>query len=207
MNENQIGYLLRASTSGGIAGCRVAALQQPQLGGMVRLPQADEQQIFGLLYDIHIDDDGLVRQLVTAENISEEVITDNRLHRTVPVELSMLFIGYSQQGEIFHLLPPRPPLTLDEVYACTPAEICQFTGQGRFGYFRHILRGTDFPVSEVLASHLQQASAAQQENGNESWSRAATQELITLLRNDYPTLMNVLGALADARLGEAENSL
>ena len=101
MNENQIGYLLRASTSGGIAGCRVAALQQPQLGGMVRLPQANEQQIFGLLYDIHIDDDGLVRQLVTAENISAEVIADNRLHRTVPVELSILFIGYSQHGEIF----------------------------------------------------------------------------------------------------------
>ena len=207
MNENQIGYLLRASTSGGIAGCRVAALQQPRLGGMVRLPQADEQQIFGLLYDIHIDDDGLVRQLVTAENISEEVITDNRLHRTVPVELSMLFIGFSQQGEIYHLLPPRPPLTLDEVYACTPAEICLFTEPGRFGYFRHILRGTDFPVSEVLANHLRQAAAAHQQIGNKNWSSAATQELITLLRDDYPTLMNVLGALADARLGQAEDSL
>ena len=63
-------------------------------------------------------------------------------------------------GKYFHLLPPRPPLTLDEVYACTPAEICLFTEPGRFGYFRHILRGTDFPVSEVLASHLRQAAAA-----------------------------------------------
>jgi hypothetical protein len=28
-------------------------------------------QVYGLIYDIHIDDDGLVRQLVTADNVSE----------------------------------------------------------------------------------------------------------------------------------------
>lgn len=204
MNENQIGYLLRASTSGGIAGCRVAALKQPQLGGMVRLSQADGLQIFGLLYDMHIDDDGLVRQLVTADNISEEVIADNRLHRMVPVEISIVFIGYQLNGETFHLLPPRPPLTLDEVYACTAQEICDFTKNDRFGYFRHILRGTDFPVAEILASHLRQAASAHHTIGGGNWSNAATQELITLLRDDYPTLMNVLSALADARLGDEE---
>ncbi len=206
MNENQIGYLLRSSTSGAIAGCRVAALKQPQLGGMVKLPQADGLQIYGLLYDMHIDDDGLVRQLVTADNISEEVIADNRLHRMVPVEISIVFIGYQIDGETYHLLPPRPPLTLDEVYACTLEEICEFTGNNRFGYFRHILRGIDFPVAEILASHLRQAASAHRSKGDGDWSNAATQELITLLRDDYPTLMNVLGALADARLSDEELS-
>jgi hypothetical protein len=206
MNENQIGYLLRASTSGGIAGCRVAALKQPQLGGMVRLPQTDGLQIFGLIYDMHIDDDGLVRQLVTADNISEEVIADNRLHRMVPVEISIVFIGYQLNDKMFHLLPPRPPLTLDEVFACTTKEVCEFTQDGRFGYFRHILRGTEFPVAEILASHLRQAASAHRATGDAEWSNAATQELITLLRDDYPTLMNVLGALADARLSDEELS-
>lgn len=204
MNKDQIGYLLRASTSGGVAGCRVAELELPQLGGMLRIPQAHDYQIFGLLYDMHIDDDGLVRQLVTAENISEEVIIDNRIHRSVPIELSMIFIGYQIQGETIHLLPPRPPLTLDEVYVCSAAEICAFTRSGRFGWFRHILRGTDFPVAEVLASHIRQASLAHQQYGNPGWSNAATQEVITLLRDDYPTLMQVLGALADARISPAE---
>lgn len=204
MNQDQIGYLLRASTSGGVAGCRVAELSLPQLGGMLRIPQAGNRQIFAVLTDMHIDDDGLVRQLVTAENISDEVITDNRLHRSVPVELSLLFIGHMQDGEYFHLLPPRPPLTLDEVYICSAQEICAFTAGGRFGYFRHILRGEDFPVAEILASHLRQAAFAHLQYGSPVWSRNATRELITLLRDDYPALMNVLGALADANILPAE---
>jgi hypothetical protein len=206
MNKDQIGFLLRASTSGGVAGCRVTELDIPQLGGMLRIPQAQGYQIYGLLYDMHIDDDGLVRQLVTAERISEEVIADNRLHRSVPIELSLLFIGFQEGEQILHLLPPRPPLTLDEVYACSSEEICAFTSSGSFGYFRHILRGIDFPVAEVLASHVRQADLAHRLHGNPGWSRSATQELITLLRDDYASLMNVLGALSDAHIQPAEVS-
>ena len=60
---------------------------------------------------------------------------------------------------------------------------------------------TDLPVGELLAAHLQQAQAAQLPAGNPGWANAATQELITLLRDDYPTLMSVLGALSDAVSG------
>ena len=38
------------------------------------------------------------------------------------------------------------------------------------------------------------------EDGNCNWASAATQELITLLRDDYPTLMNVLAALSDVTM-------
>ena len=205
MKEKQIGYLLRANTSGCVAGCRVSALHQPELGGMVSIRQAEDLQIYGLLYDIHIDDDGLVRQLVTAEAISAEVIEDNRLHRTVPVELSIVFTGYRRHGNTYHLLPPRPPLTLDDVELCSEDELCEFTSQGRFGYFRHVLRGTEYPVAEIFASHLKLAARAHHSAGSSAWIDAATQELITLLRDDYPTLMNVLGALADAQLTALED--
>ena len=47
--------------------------------------QAGSVSIFGLIHDIHIDDDGLVRQLVTADNVSEEVMRANRERRIVPV--------------------------------------------------------------------------------------------------------------------------
>jgi len=40
----------------------------------VRAHLGDSYQVYGLIYDIHIDDDGLVRQLVTADNVSEEVL-------------------------------------------------------------------------------------------------------------------------------------
>jgi hypothetical protein len=202
MTAIEIGRLLRAGTTGFIVGCRVSQLTTPSFGALVRVPLDNGYQIYGLIYDIRIDDDGLVRQLVTADGVDDAsfsaVIADNRINRNVPVEMSVLSVGYGQAGRLFHLLPPRPPLSLDMIYLCDDGEVCAFTLAGRFGYFRHVLRASDLPVGELLAAHLQQANASHCSNGNQAWAGDATQELITLLRDDYPTLMQVLGALNDA---------
>ena len=105
---------------------------------------------------IRIDDDGLVRQLVTAEGVDEAAIADNRQNRTVPVEISVLAVGYQQGGRITHLLPPRPPLSLDVITLCDDDELRRFTSTGHFGYFRHVLRNSELPAGEVLAAHLRQ---------------------------------------------------
>ena len=190
----QIGHLLRAGTTGFVAGCSVSQLEAPAFGALVRAPLEEDYSVYGLITDIHIDDDGLVRQLVTAGNVSAEVMHDNRERRIVPVEMSVLAVGYEQGGNISHLLPPRPPLSLDVIYLCSDAELAKFTGAGRFGYFRHVLQAKDIPIGEVLAAHIQQASAAHKDK---AWAGKAAQELITLLRDDYPTLMSVLGALGE----------
>ena len=194
----EIGRLLRAGTTGFVVGCRVSQLDSPTFGGLVRVPLGDGYQIYGLIYDIHIDDDGIVRQLVTADNVDDAIIADNRVNRNVPVEISVLTVGYQLNGEIKHLLPPRPPLSLDVIYQCSDTELREFTDSGRFGYFRHLLRSSEAPVGELLAAHIEQANAAHLDGGNPQWAQQATQELITLLRDDYPTLMAVLGALGDA---------
>jgi hypothetical protein len=196
MPSFEIGRLLRAGTTGFIAGCAVSQFEAPAFGSLVRAPLGDDYEVYGLIYDIHIDDDGLVRQLATADNISPEVMKDNRERRIVPVEMSVLSAGYRQAGRIQHLLPPRPPLSLDVIFLCDDKELAQFTGAGHFGYFRHILRAKDVPIGEMLAAHIRQAGAAHGLSGAK-WQEAATQELITLLRDDYPTLMSVLGALGE----------
>ncbi len=190
----EIGRLLRAGTTGFIAGCRVSQLEAPAFGALVRAPLGVGYQVYGLIHDIHIDDDGLVRQLVTADSVSEEVLRDNRERRIVPVEMSVLTVGYEQDGKIYHLLPPRPPLSLDVIYLCDEKEVKRFVTSGRFGYFRHVLRAVDLPVGEILAAHLKQV---QEQVKDKQWVENATQELITLLRDDYPTLMSVLGALGE----------
>lgn len=201
MKTLEIGRLLRASTAGFVVGCRVNQLDAPSFGALVRIPLERGYQIYGLIYDIHIDDDGLVRQLVTADAVDassfEAVIADNRLNRNVPVEMSVLAAGYQLDGRIYHLLPPRPPLSLDEIFLCSEPELCDFTAAGRFGYFRHVLRSEDLPIGELLAAHIQAAGQAHRQCGDPGWSSRATQELITLLRDDYQTLMSVLSALGD----------
>lgn len=204
MNTIEIGRLLRAGTTGCVIGCRVTQIDTPAFGGLVRIPLADGSQTYGLIHDIHIDDDGLVRQLVTAGEIDEGIILDNRQNRNVPVEIGVLFVGSERAGRVSHMLPPRPPLTLDQIFTCGDADLVRFTGAGRFGYFRHVLRAAELPTGELLAAHLEQAQAAQAAAGNPDWARAATQELITLLRDDYAALMSVLGALSDSAIFSQE---
>ncbi|MBI5352312.1 MAG: hypothetical protein HZB50_06700 [Chloroflexi bacterium] len=194
METIQVGRLLRAGTTGFIAGCSASQFNIPSFGSLVMVnpEQNNKYKIYGLIHDIHIDDDGLVRQLVTSNNVSDDVIRDNRENRIVPVEMSVLAVGYEQDGKIHHLLPPRPPLSLDVIYLCDDNDIVRFTE--RLGYFRHILNAKDAPIGEVLAAHIQQASSAHKDR---SWTEKAIQEVITLLRDDYPTLMSVLGALGE----------
>ncbi|MBW8011952.1 MAG: hypothetical protein FVQ83_12045 [Chloroflexi bacterium] len=200
MDQNgiEIGRLLRSGISGFVAGARVSELEAPSFGTLVRAPLGDNFHIFGLIYDINVDDDGLVRQLVTTDNVDTEVIEDNRVNRNVPMEMSVMSVGYQEGETIKHLLPPRAPLSLDVISQCTDEEVYNFTNAGRFGYFRHILRNTDQPISELLAAHLQQAHEVNVAAGKPDWANNASKELITLLRDDYSTLMAVLGALGDA---------
>ncbi len=192
-----IGRLLRAGTGGFVIGTRVAQWEAPRFGALVRVPLGPEYEIFGLIYDMHIDDDGLVRQLITAEGVDEAVIADNRENRNIPIEISVVSAGYREGQVIRHLLPPRPPLSLDRIFLCSPEELRAFSPGDRFGYFRHVLRVPDAPVAELLAAHLDQAQEAHSQSGNHNWKAQATRELIALLRDDYPTLMAVLGAVGD----------
>jgi hypothetical protein len=191
--EIEIGRVLRAATTRFVVGCRVNQLGAPALGDLVRAPLGQGYQVYGLIYDMHIDDDGLVRQLVTAERVTNEVLLDNRERRIVPVEISVLTVGYEQDGRIHHLLPPRPPLSLDAIYLCDTQDLVRFTSAGRFGYLRQILRAEDVPIGELLAAHFRQAQAARADGTQ--WIDAAVKEIISLLRDDYPLLVSVLGAL------------
>jgi hypothetical protein len=210
--EIEIGRLLRASTTGCVVGCRVSQLDVPSFGCMVCIPLEADYRVFGLVHDIHIDDDGLVRQLVTAGDVPPAVIADNRANRNVPVEISVLFVGYeskitNKEGKpkkiLSHLLPPRPPLSLDRILLCADDDLRRFTSTGNFSYFRHVLRAQDLPVGELLAAHIQQAQSVYSRAGDDAWYRRAVSELIGMLRDDYPSLMAVLGALTDA-LGQKE---
>lgn len=192
-----IGKLLRADASSFVAGCRVKDMQNPKFGALVKVALEDGDEIFGLIQNIVINDDGLVRQLVSGMSIPSEYTEDNRYNRNLPVEIHVLTVGFKHQGKVSHQLPPKPPMSLDKLYYCTDSEVVEFTSHGRFGYFRHILRMEDQPVEELLVSHLDKARAAHGDKTNLDWYAQACQELIVLLRDDYQRLANVLNALAE----------
>lgn len=198
MGNQEIGRILRASTTGFAVGCRVNQLSVPAFGGLICAQPVDEREaIYGLIYDMHIDDDPLVRRLVLAENPPESVINDQRNNRLLPIEMSVLAVGYQLNGRIHHGLPPRPPLNLDPVeLVSNPDDVRAFTDN--LGYLRLILRnvGSSVPVDQLLVAHIN--NVYQIRGGDDGWITAVINELIELLRSNYDVLIPTLEALSDA---------
>jgi hypothetical protein len=197
-SATEIGRVLRASTAGFAVGSRVNQLSGPSFGCLVKAQPLDsDEAIFGLVYDMHIDDDPLVRRLILAEKPRTSVIEDQRNNRLLPIEMSVLTVGYTLSGTLHHGLPPRPPLNLDPVHLCVGQdEISDFTE--RLSYLRLILRavGTPVPVDQLLVAHIRQTY--EQRGQDAAWALRTVRELITLLRNDYELLVPILEALSDA---------
>ncbi len=191
----EIGRILRASTVGFAVGCRVNQLSIPYFGGLVKAQASEDESVYGLIYDIHVDDDPLVRRLVMAENLPAPAVNDQRTNRLLPIEMSALAVGYTQRGQPYAGLPPRPPLNLDPVYMVSdPAEVIAFTRQ--VAYLRLILRAESLPVEQLLTAHVR---AVYHLRGNDTaWASLVIQEIIDLLRSNYEVLLPTLEALGDA---------
>ncbi len=196
MTAIPIGRLLRANTAGCVMGCRLNQVNSPAFGDMILIPLNDGTRIFGLVHDIHIDDDGLVRQLVGAD-ISTEIIEDNRQNRNVPIEMSVVFIGWEDSsGKVFHTRVPHPPLTLDEIYPCSDEDILRFTHPVHLGYLRALLRNEELPAADLVTAHLKQVFSVMNQIDAEEWRDRYLDEVIALLKDDYPQLMDVLTAVS-----------
>lgn len=84
-SQIEIGRVLRASTMGFAVGCRVQQLSAPGFGSLIKAQPADSREaIYGLIYNMHIDDDPLVRRLIMAEDPRPAVIEDQRNNRLLP---------------------------------------------------------------------------------------------------------------------------
>jgi hypothetical protein len=192
----ETGRILRADITSCVVGTWVEKINESYFGALVTIKVSDTYSIVGIIHNIAVADDGLVRQLLSSDAISPMVLADNRHNRNVPVEISVLFVGYLRDDSIYHLLPPSPPLSLDEMHVCSDKEKKAFTSAHRFGYFRHLLRNIDLPTGELLAAHFLDVHTV----NSEEWLVEAIQELIVLLRDDYPRLMTLMSALGDANL-------
>ena len=203
-DNGQVGRVLRASTQGFAIGCQVRQLSGPSFGCLVKAQPVDARDcVYGLIYNMNVDDDPLVRRLILADNQPETVINDQRQNRLLPIEMHVLAVGYRRDRHYYHGLPPRPPLNLDPVLLCLDkTEIIQFTE--RLGYLRLILRAANLgvPVDQLLVAHLQDVYRLRRFDGD--WAMAVIAEVVQLLRNNYETLVPVLEAIAEAmpELGE-----
>jgi hypothetical protein len=188
--EVKVGRIIRSNTTRFAVGCQVLRPQVPAFGSLVKVPAVGCDQIYGLIHDVRMEDDPFVRQMAVTEGVPVEYIEDQRQNRQVPIEVGVLVVGYQQEGEIVHRLPPQPPLSLDVIHTCTPEEVVAFTGQ--FDYFRLVLDCRDLPADEMLAANLRAAAEARGEGPGEGFLVSAGRELARLLAMDLYRLDAIL---------------
>jgi hypothetical protein len=186
-----IGWVLRASTVGFTVGCRELQRNVPQFGDLVKVPLPnDNTYIFGLIYDVQVQDDPAVRQLILAGELETEAILDQRENRLVPIEASVLVIGYQRGQAIVQGLPPQPPVSLDALIICNEADLRAFTRQ--LDYLRLVLNAAQIPADELIIAHLRQAEAARPVEQRQPFLLTAGRELARLLSFDLVRLDGIL---------------
>ncbi len=186
-----IGRLLRSSTTGYVFGCRVPEASVPRFGDFVKAPaQRGQTDVIGLVYDLVIQDDPFVRQMVATPNLDEVYIQDQRNNRNVPIEVSVLAIGYRDDGGWTHGLPPQPPVTLDRIDECSVDEVIDFTAS--FEFVRLVLDSDDAPGDELLAVALRRAAGLRAPQDQAAFLRRAGREMARLLSRDLTRLEKLL---------------
>ncbi len=189
----RVGRVLRASSRGFVIGCRVMTPAIPAFGSFVRADGlAPGSAIYGLIYDVSVEDDPFVRQFIGADP-TDEIVQDQRENRQVPIEVSVLAVGCGDDETIHHRLPPQPPVTLDWLYQCSDEEVRAFTA--RFDYFRLVLDARHAPADELLATSLRAGAAARPEREREDFLVGAGRELARLLAGDPVRLEGLLRRL------------
>jgi hypothetical protein len=177
-----------------VFGTRVPKDDVPVFGAFVKTRiQRNDATVFGLIYNIEVQDDGMTKMMSVADDgvISQEDIEWQR-NRRVPVEASVLCVGYQEPGQgIRQALSAQPPITLDIVEACSGEEVCEFTR--RLDFFRLIIDSRDAPSDELLAASIRLAGGAHP--NTDTFIKTCGRELARLLANDGARLDGVLRRL------------
>jgi len=189
-----VGRVLRSSTAGFSIGCRVLRENVPEFGAFVKVAQGN-CAITGLIYDVQFVDDPLVRQIISADSMPEELRRDQS-QRLAPIEISVLVVGFVRDGQVYQHLPPQPPATLDQIVTCTPDEVLAFTRE--FAFLRTILNAKDAPADELIAASLRTAAAARPEGEQRAFLLDAGRELARLLSVDPVRLEGILRRIKPA---------
>ncbi|NWF70614.1 MAG: hypothetical protein HXY40_16130 [Chloroflexi bacterium] len=189
-----VGRVLRSSTTGFDCGTHSTRLDdRHSFGAFVEAPIANRDDVYaiGLIYAVRVDDDPLVSELVRAETVEDNVLRDQRENRLIPVEISVINIGWRNTERTFPGLPPRPPMSLADVTACDRLVVSHFTSKHDF--FRLVLNAAEVPSDDLLAAALHYASArAYEPDERETFMIDSGRKLVRLLSHDLKRLAHLL---------------
>ncbi len=193
-NDTVVGRVLRASTRGFDCGTHSRNIRaHHDFGAFVKVPIANDDYIYsiGLIYKVEIKDDQLIAELVLGEAVPDAILRDQRENRLIPVEVKVLNVGYMAHGQMIHSMPPRPPMSLADVYLCSQQEIFDFTQD--YDFFRLVLGAAEVPSDDLIAAAVRAASLVQLDQQQRyQFLVACGQQLARDLSGDLKRLAHIL---------------
>ena len=191
-NEPQrVGEVIEASTTGFVAQC-YELYQSPPLGSLVKTTD-QSVELYGIVCNATTTSLEPGRHPIARgkDEASEEEIykSSPQLLQLLKSEFSTLVVGYKENGELHHYLPPKPARIHTFVHQCSPKEVREFSQSFDF---LNMLINTNLPVStdELIAACLRQMSQVYQDP--HPFLVAAGKELAVLLSSQLNQLKAIL---------------
>ena len=162
----------------------------PSFGSFIHVAStAPGIEIYAVVQDIRTEPIDPSRPVVArgAQLSNEEAIYEENPHfrHIMRTRFSAAVVGYEQDGQAMHLLPPQPPRIHGFVYACTNEQVICFT-QG-LGFLRLLMAAQ--ASNDLLSACVRVAAAARA--GQPDYVVGAGKELMVLLAED-PNRLNAL---------------
>ncbi len=190
-----IGNVLRADIRGFVVASRIPEPEVPTFGTFVRAPiQQGRADLMGLVYNISLQDDPFLRNLaVTLHQSEEEIIRDQRENRAIPVEISVVAVGYRDDAGYHYGLPPQPPMILYRITVCDEEEVYQMTDSPDF--LRALLDNREVPANELIPAALKKAADLRSESQLDAFYLEAGRYLARYIGRDPVRLELILRQL------------
>lgn len=196
-----IGRVTRCSTRGFAGAYPLEGETIPSFGAFCAAPYPGGGYVIGVVYDINIEDDPLARQLASLGDVPVEQILDSQNNRQIPVEFSVLNLGYQDTEGTYQTLPPRPPMTLEPIHLLPEAKLSSFTED--FSYLSTITLNPSLPVDELLIACILEAIEVRPESERKRYLIEAGRMLARILAGDLHRLEQILNKLSPSIPGNS----
>ncbi len=194
-----VGNVLRADIRSFVIASRLPEPDVPTFGAFVRAPiQQEQAALIGQVYDIRLEADPFMRSIASLVDENDptyqEVIADQREVRLLPVEISVIALGYRDAaGRYHHGLPPQPPMLLRRIALCAPDEVQALTEEPDF--LERLLVSRDVPADDLIRAAVRQALALRAEKDRAAYRLKIGRYLAQRLAQDPTRLDGLLRRL------------
>ena len=181
-----VGEVVESSTTELIAeACQLHGA--PSFGRFVRVES--DVPIFAIVYNVFTHSIEPNRRPMAYGKTEEELrLEQPQIFELLRTEFQALVLGYLDDGDPVHILPPQPARIHSFVHECEAADVQRFTGNCDF--LRSVINTTSVPTDELLVAALRYAYKAH--GHSMDYLVEMGKELSRLLRDDYDRLSSII---------------